>query len=236
MAKTAAQKAADKAAADARLLAQTAATAPMPGGVPPIDESEGQHDLDDGDDDAELAGTFEDSRVGMHKGLHDGVESELHFGGEIHSDDAPMIWAPPAQMDAPAPRPGMRQRWVRMSLAGKPDAQNQAMQGRSGWRPRALESVPADERGRYPTTRDARSGGVFMVNGDCILCEMPEAIFRQMQDHYRKKARAQVDALGEPVLEAARVKGSERHGFRAPEIVEDTREQVHMRRPVAAAD
>ncbi len=236
MAKTAAQKAAERAARDATNQARAAAVAApqAPGAIPPVDQSQGQHGLDDDDD--ELEGTFHDSRIGMHKGLHDGVESELHFGGEIHSDDAPVIWTPPAQMDAPAPRPGMRQRWVRMSLVGKPDPQNQAMQGRSGWRPRALESVPADERGRYPTTRDARSGGVFMVNGDAILCEMPESIFRQMQEHYRNKARSQVDALGEPVLEAARVKGSERHGFRAPEIVEDTREKVHMRRPVVAAD
>jgi hypothetical protein len=231
-------RAQQRAQAAAKLHTQAAAVAApvAPGAIPPIDQSQGQHGALSEDEQDELAGTFEESGAGMHKGLHDGVESELHFGGEIHSDDAPRIWQPPAQMAAPEPRPGMRQRWVRMSLVGKPDPQNQAMQGGNGWRPRGLSTVPADERGRYPTTRDARSGGTFMVNGDAILCEMPEAIFKQMQGHYRQAARSQVDALGEGVLENARVKGAERHGFRAPAIVEDTREQVHMRRPVAAAD
>lgn len=183
---------------------------------------------------AELASTFEEDGP-MHAGMHDGVEAEMHHEDEIHTDDMTRNWAPPTQLDAPPPRPGMKQRWIRTSLVGKPDAKNAANQGNQGWRPRALTSVPEGERSRYPSTKDARTGGAFMVNGDLVLCEIPERMFNQMRDHYRGKATGQVDALIDQNLAKAAVPGGHRHGMHAPEVVERSSRVTH-RRPIVAAD
>jgi hypothetical protein len=171
----------------------------------------------------------------MHKGMHDGHESEMHFGGEIHDDDAEKNWAPPTQLEAPEPRPNMKQRWIRMSLVGKADAKNTTSQGAQGWRPRALSSVPEGERKRYPTTKDARTGGEFMVNGDLVLCEISIRLFNQMADHYRGKATGQVNALIDSNLAASAVKGGENHGMGAPHVAERS-SRVTTRRPIVAAD
>lgn len=172
----------------------------------------------------------------MHGDMHaDGPDSEMHFEGEIHADDMEKNWAPPTQLDAPAPREGFTQRWIRSSLLGKADAKNVSQQGGQGWRPRTLTSVPEGERKRYPTSKDARTQAEFMVNGDLVLCEMPNRMFKQMSDHYRKVARGQTDALIDANLANAAVKGAERHGMHAPGVVERSSKVTH-RRPIVAAD
>lgn len=178
--------------------------------------------------------TFEDNNQPMHGGMHDTHESEMHFGDEIHADDMTKNWAPPTQLEAPDARPGMVQRWIRSSLLGKSDAKNISLQGGQGWRPRAMTSVPEEQRKRFPTSKDARTGAEFMVNGDLVLCEMPERIFKQMQQHYRNRASSQVQALDDK-LAGERVAGAEKHGMHAPQVVE-RHTKVTTRRPIVAAD
>lgn len=179
---------------------------------------------------------IEDDENGpLHQGLHDGHDADLHFGDDIHTDDMAKNWAPPTQLDAPEPRPGMKQRWIRSSLLGKSDGKNISQQGGQGWRPRALSSVPEGERKRYPTSKDARTAAEFMVNGDLVLCEIPERLFNQMRDHYRGKSKGQTDALIDANLAGAAIKGGERHGIGAPHVAERS-SRVTTRRPIAAAD
>jgi hypothetical protein len=172
----------------------------------------------------------------MHGGMHnDGPDADMHFGGEIHTDDMEKNWAPPTQLDAPEPRPGMKQRWIRSSLLGKSDGKNISLQGGQGWRPRTLSSVPEGDRKRYPTSKDARTSAEFMVNGDLVLCEIPERMFNQMRDHYRGKSKGQTDALIDANLASAAVKGGERHGMGAPHV-EERHSRVTTRRPIVASD
>ena len=99
-----------------------------------------------------------------------------------------------------------------------------------------MTSVPEDQRKRYPTSKDARTGAEFMVNGDLVLCEMPIRIFEQMQKHYRGRASAQTEALdADANLGNARIAGAERHGMHAPQVVE-RHSTVSRGRPIVAAD
>lgn len=170
-----------------------------------------------------------------HQGLHDSIETDLHFGDDIHGpDQQPEDWKEPNALDAPPARPGMTQRWIRISLVGKIDGKNQSNQGQMGWRPRGLNTVPEGERGRYPTIRDKRTGGEFMVSGDLILCEMSLQRFEQIRAHYRAKAQRQQNALRDNIARAA-IPGSEAHGVHAPEVVERS-SRVSTRKPIVQAD
>ncbi len=172
----------------------------------------------------------------MHTGLHDGHDAEQHFDGEVHDDLFPLNWAPPAELDAPPPRAGMVQRWVRLSLKGQADANNVKAQERQGWRPRTLESVPEGDRRNYPTMKDPRSTGTFLVNKDLVLCEMPKRLFDQMAAYYKQKRLGQVEALVDQPLAGAAIKGAERHGFGAPHVAERHTEVRTDRIPIVAAD
>jgi len=174
----------------------------------------------------------------MHTGMHNGHEAELHFDNEIHDDDMERDWRPPQALDAPPPREGMVQRWIRLSLKGKTDAENMANQNAQGWRPRSLSTVPEGQRKLYPSTRDSRTGGEFMVKGDLVLCEMSIRMARQARDHYRGKARSQVGALSDNLnsrfAQEADPRG-DKHGIGTP-YVEHRSSHVTTRRPIVAAD
>lgn len=173
----------------------------------------------------------------MHTGMHDGHESEQHFDGEMHAEAAwPKNWAPPAELEAPTPRPGMVQRWVRLSLVGQADANNVKTQERQGWRPRTLESVPEGDRGNYPTMKDPRSTGAIIVNKDVVLCEMPKRLFDQMKAYFDNKRKSQVDALVDKPMAGDAIKGAERHGFGAPHVEERYSTVRTDRIPIVAAD
>lgn len=174
----------------------------------------------------------------MHSGMHNSHEADLHFDGEIHEPDQMAAdWAPPSQLETPPARPGMVQRWIRMSLKGKSDGENMASANRDFWRPRSLTTVPEGTRSRYPAVRDKRTGGEFMINGDLVLCEMPERIFEQRRRHYREKAEGQVGNLSGNLtdrLNKDAVPGGENHGFGTPYV--ERRHESGSRRPMVAAD
>jgi hypothetical protein len=172
----------------------------------------------------------------LHTGLHDSHDAEQHFDGEMHGAEKwPENWKPPAELDAPPARPGMVQRWIRLSLLGQADPNNVKTQERQGWRPRTLESVPEGDRGNYPTMKDPRSTGAMIVNKDLVLCEMPKRLFDQMKAFYANKRRDQVEALVDRPLAGDAVKGADRHGFGAPRVVERS-STVSTRVPIVAAD
>lgn len=173
----------------------------------------------------------------MHTGVHETHEATQHFDGELHDADAfPENWAPPAELDAPEAMPGMVQRWVRMSLKGKSDAENLNTMARQGWRPRALDTVPEGARKNYSTMKDPRSTGSFLVNKDLVLCHMPKRLFDQMDAFYAAKRKNQVQALVDDGLRGSAIKGSERHGFGAPHVAERSSHVTTDRVPIVAAD
>lgn len=172
----------------------------------------------------------------VHGGLHSDQEAELHFGDEIHGPDhADQNWKQPQQLEAPPPRDGFVQRWIRRSMLGKEDAKNQVMQGQQGWRPRSLENVPIGDRKNYATVKDPRTTGTFMINGDLILCEMRVGTFKQMQEYFRGRASTQVKNVVDENLAGTADPRGRAAGLGDPEVVERS-SRVSTRSPIVAAD
>lgn len=89
------------------------------------------------------------------------------------------------ELGAPKARPGFRQRWVRYFAAnGKMDKKNINKWERIGYRPRAIESIPAEQLVRESIDK---FGDVMMVNG-MVLCEIPDARARQKDRIAQEKA------------------------------------------------
>lgn len=110
--------------------------------------------------------------------------------GVDRDEDAP--WARPAELDAPPPRPGYTQRWIRIRLGNQEDSRNSMRKFREGWLPRKLETVP--EGFLPPTFLHSRLGDVIGVD-DLILCEMPIKKARQRNAYYKRKVANMVEAI-----------------------------------------
>lgn len=157
---------------------------------------------------------------------------------EDEDDDFPENWEPQGSLDAPTPRPGFTQHWVRMAILGQPDAQNLANRSHQGWRPRRVESVPEEERRRFPVFRDERLGDIIIREG-LVLCEMPNRLVEKRNEHYRNKHTRQVNSLKDRIAEQNEHSG---HGIRNMHIAEQRTDiginpQIHNgRKPNVAAD
>jgi len=112
------------------------------------------------------------------------------YGVERDAHDAP--WSRPAELEAPKPRPGYTQRWIRIRLGTDDDARNSMRKFREGWLPRSVESVP----GGYapPTFSHARLGEVIGVE-DLILCEMPIKKAMQRNAFYQSKVDRMIEGV-----------------------------------------
>jgi hypothetical protein len=154
-----------------------------------------------------------------HRG-HDDHETQAgdeHFDAETHAH-FPESWQEPQKLDAPTPRPGMEQRWVRVDIKGEADPNNVASQFRQGWRPRSFDTVPQAERARFPSI-NIKTFGAVMKTGDLILCEMPKGIFEQMKAFYAARARKQLAAISpEAVVAQHNSQVDPDHGFGEIEV------------------
>lgn len=108
------------------------------------------------------------------------------------TEDAP--WTPPSSLEAPPPRAGMVQRWIRVSSQGKDDPINSARKFREGWAPRPADTVSTDWP--VPKISGGKFAGFIGVEG-MVLCEMPEKRNNQRKqfiaDKIEKNTRA-IDA------------------------------------------
>lgn len=100
-------------------------------------------------------------------------------------------WSPANTLDAPPPRPGMDQRWIRFQLADKNDPRNWSRKMREGWAVRKLDTV-SDEYSP-PTVSAGQLGEVIGV-GDLILCERPVEMGRSRKRYFRRKYERQMAA------------------------------------------
>src|SRR5256884_2160802 len=102
--------------------------------------------------------------------------------------EMPTQWRQPQRLDAPPPRPGYRNRWVRYRADNAEDAEHFDEMLEEGWRPikrsrvRRVHELTASSHGKY---------GQYYVKRGLLLMEIPERIMVQRDRFYRDQTRAQ---------------------------------------------
>ena len=112
------------------------------------------------------------------------------YGVNRSAHDEP--WRLLAELEAPKPRDGHTQRWIRIRVGNNDDSKNSMKKFREGWLPRSVESVPNGYA--PPTFLHPRLGDVIGVD-DLILCEMPIAKAKQRNAYYRNRTDRMVEGI-----------------------------------------
>lgn len=102
--------------------------------------------------------------------LHDARGSEP--GPVPRKTAAEIVYRPPTNLDAPEPRPGYVQRWVRAQFRDGEDQLNWQSRLGEGWSPRDPKNVPDHEARFKPLNSKA---GMIQVGG-LVLMEIDEQI------------------------------------------------------------
>jgi len=127
-------------------------------------------------------------------------------------------WSRPSELEAPKPRAGFTQRWIRVKLGNEEDARNSMRKFREGWLPRQLDTVP--DGYSPPTFSHSRMGNVIGVE-DLILCEMPIKKALQRNAYYRAKRDRMIEGIENDLRNVSRG---------GPRIARTAKTQVTMRR------
>lgn len=138
-------------------------------------------------------------------------------------------WKRVGTLDAPPPRPGMTQKWVRTHVGLSADPKNISRKIREGWQPRLASTVP--DGYSPPTIKSQQFGEVIGVE-DLMLCERPASMTKQRNAYYRKKTARMTQAVEEdlhkvevpglPITVTARTRVQRR--VRGPTVDEDLTE------------
>jgi hypothetical protein len=126
-------------------------------------------------------------------------------GGAASKDE--FEWKPANTLDAPEPRPGMVQRWVRFMVGADQDPKNWSRSTREGWKPRSVDTVTTSFNA--PTMNHGTLGTVIQV-GDVILCEMDERLYKSRKKFFRAKALRQKEAMEKRPMQGTDIKVEER--------------------------
>jgi hypothetical protein len=111
--------------------------------------------------------------------------------------DVPTQWRRPSSLDAPPPRPGYVQRWVRYRSGNIEDIDNIEKSMDQGWRPRKRTT---EKSGHELTARASGQYGEYYVKRGLMLMEMPEKLAQQRNAFYRKKLRSMTDSVERDLL------------------------------------
>jgi hypothetical protein len=96
-------------------------------------------------------------------------------------NDMPTQWREPRRLDAPPPRPGYVQRFVRFRSGSEEDAENFEEKLEEGWRPRKRSSV---RKVHELTANTHKQHGEYYVKRGLILMELPEKLKIQRDRFY----------------------------------------------------
>jgi hypothetical protein len=97
-------------------------------------------------------------------------------------------WRRPTSLEAPKPRPGMAQRWVRADMRAESDNLNWTAKMREGWRPRDPSTVP-DCESFYNIGKQGGSNCIRV--GGLVLLEIDERILASKKKAIREQNRRQ---------------------------------------------
>lgn len=146
--------------------------------------------------------------------------TEQNVAGQMGFDvpSAEADWSRPSELEAPKPRAGFTQRWIRVRLGNDEDARNSMRKFREGWLPRQLDTVP--DGYSPPTFFHSRMGNVIGVE-DLILCEMPIKKALQRNAYYKAKRDRMIEGIENDLRNVSRG---------GPRIARTAKTQVTMRR------
>ncbi len=117
------------------------------------------------------------------------TDPETALFSEKVDDDA---WKSPMNLQAPPPRPGYTQRWVRVAVQSEADVSNMARSFRQGFRPRRIDTV--EDRSAYSSISHGEHAGVIGVHG-MILCERPVTVDKRHREYIRSRTDLQSQAV-----------------------------------------
>ena len=106
--------------------------------------------------------------------------------------ERPRSWAPPTLLPDPAPEPGYKYRWIRVSMMGQSDPRNVSTKLREGWEPVRAEDHP--EISGYLDNDSARFKDNIVVGG-LMLCKTPTEFVDQRNAYYQQQADAQMRSV-----------------------------------------
>jgi hypothetical protein len=112
------------------------------------------------------------------------IEASDYEAADMSGDQ---IWRRPTSLDAPPPRTGMVQRWVRMTHRDGEDKMNWSGKFREGWKPRTPDTLPA----QFSHLTGMQQGSTLITVGGMVLCEMPEKMLAQKRGYIRELNRRQ---------------------------------------------
>ena len=134
-------------------------------------------------------------------------------------------WSPALTLEAPEPRAGFAQRWVRILEDGKPDWKNIMRRKREGWKPRPADSAPD-----YQTTKFGDDQ--VIGNEENVLMERPIEMHEEQVNYVRGQSRRQMEAVHSNVY---RDTGRGGGGF-GPVRYDEDKTGVTTGRPAPVAD
>jgi hypothetical protein len=121
--------------------------------------------------------------------VHEDNESARQADSRTEVDrdsEVPTSWRLPSLLDAPPPRSGMVNRYVRMKAGSDEDAEHFEAMLEEGWRPvkrarvKRVHELTATTHGRY---------GQYYVKRGLILMEMPEKLQAQRARYFRDQQK-----------------------------------------------
>lgn len=133
----------------------------------------------------------------VHASAHTTRDAEEATRYTVHPEEPEAVWQRPTNLDAPVPRPGMVQRWVRDGTYDPKDVPHFMRKVREGWSPRDPATVPHASR-HFTVGKAANDSSCIRVGG-MVLMEMPDRVARARNNAVRDAVERLSRAVPESV-------------------------------------
>lgn len=147
-------------------------------------------------------------------------------------ESADLAWRRPMNLDAPPPRPGYAQRWIRAEFRSESDNLNWQSKMREGWRPRDPATVSEADQYFGFSPAQYNGTGVIRVSG-LILAEIEEYKLLAKRRAVREQALRQEQSVA---METEKISRAGVQAGAPPIVREDRADVTTGRRPPTLAD
>ncbi len=146
-------------------------------------------------------------------------------------DNFPSTWKRATALDAPPPRPGMAQRWVRIKSGGVDDTENYDRYYQEGWRARKPSTVSKSHS--LTTSRNPAHAEMIVKKGH-VLMETTQVLVDQRNAFYKGSLDRQTKAAETELM--AEQTGRTKELMPLTDATITSRASLARRRPRVAAD